>query len=476
VFRKVLIANRGEIAVRVIRACRSLDIATVAVYSTVDKDALHVRLADESVCIGPPAPASSYLNIPAIVSAALSFGADAVHPGYGFLSENADFAEACQRSGLVFIGPRVRNIKLMGDKPRARRIMEKAKVAVLPGTTAAVSDVRELQAVAAQIGFPVLLKAAAGGGGRGLRIAHDPHELASLFDIARDEGEKAFGNGSLYVEKYLEQARHIEFQILGDQHRNVIHLGERECSIQRRYQKLIEEAPSPVLTKRQRDRMGAAAVKAARAVGYTNVGTIEFLVDARGRFYFIEMNTRVQVEHPVTEMTTGIDIVQAGIRSAAGEPLAWKQRDITARGHAIECRIVAEDPRSMLPSPGRIRGYAAPGGIGIRVESGVTDNSLVPMHYDSLVAKVIATGAGREEAIRRMRTALAEYQVGGIKTNIPFHQRILQDPDFLAGNIHTKYLDEFLTAQHDADQDVNQDVNQDASQDASPDTVIRQVA
>ena len=463
-FRKVLIANRGEIAVRIIRACRSLDIATVAVYSTVDKDALHVRLADESVCIGPPAPASSYLNIPAIVSAALSFGADAVHPGYGFLSENADFAEACQRSGLVFIGPRVRNIKLMGDKPRARRIMEKAKVAVLPGTTAAVSDVRELQAVAAQIGFPVLLKAAAGGGGRGLRIAHDPHELASLFGIARDEGEKAFGNGSLYVEKYLEQARHIEFQILGDQHRNVIHLGERECSIQRRYQKLIEEAPSPVLTKRQRDRMGAAAVKAARAVGYTNVGTIEFLVDARGRFYFIEMNTRVQVEHPVTEMTTGIDIVQAGIRSAAGEPLAWKQRDITARGHAIECRIVAEDPHSMLPSPGRIRGYAAPGGIGIRVESGVADNSLVPMHYDSLVAKLIATGASREEAIRRMRTALAEYQVGGIKTNIPFHQRILQDPDFLAGNIHTKYLDEFLTAQHEADQDV------------SPDTAIRQVA
>lgn len=471
-FRKVLIANRGEIAVRIIRACRSLDIATVAVYSTVDKDALHVRLADESVCIGPPAPASSYLNIPAIVSAALSFGADAVHPGYGFLSENADFAEACQRSGLVFIGPRVRNIKLMGDKPRARRIMEKAKVAVLPGTTAAVSDVRELQAVAAQIGFPVLLKAAAGGGGRGLRIAHDPHELASLFGIARDEGEKAFGNGSLYVEKYLEQARHIEFQILGDQHRNVIHLGERECSIQRRYQKLIEEAPSPALTKRQRDRMGAAAVKAARAVGYTNVGTIEFLVDARGRFYFIEMNTRVQVEHPVTEMTTGIDIVQAGIRSAAGEPLAWKQRDITARGHAIECRIVAEDPRSMLPSPGRIRGYAAPGGIGIRVESGVTDNSLVPMHYDSLVAKLIATGTSREEAIRRMRTALAEYQVGGIKTNIPFHQRILLDPDFLAGNIHTKYLDEFLTAQHDADQNMNQDVNQDAS----PDTVIRQVA
>ncbi len=453
-FRRVLIANRGEIAVRIIRACRSLDIATVAVYSTADKDALHVRLADESVCIGPPEPAGSYLNIPTIVSAALSFGADAVHPGYGFLSENADFAEACQRSGLVFIGPRVRNIKLMGDKPRARRIMEKAKVSVLPGTTAAVSDVRELQAVAAQIGFPVLLKAAAGGGGRGLRIAHDPGELAALFAVARDEGEKAFGNGSLYVEKYLDNARHIEFQIVGDQHRNVIHLGERECSIQRRYQKLIEEAPSPVLTKRQRDRMGAAAVKAARAVGYTNVGTIEFLVDPKGRFYFIEMNTRVQVEHPVTEMVTGIDIVQAGIRSAAGEPLAWKQREITARGHAIECRIVAEDPRTMLPSPGKIRGYAAPGGIGIRVESGVTDRSLVPMYYDSLVAKVIASGASREEAIRRMRTALAEYQLGGVQTNIPFHQRILQDSDFLAGNIHTRYLEEFLSAQHDAAQDL----------------------
>ncbi len=453
-FRRVLIANRGEIAVRIIRACRSLGIATVAVYSTADKDALHVRLADERVCIGPPEPASSYLNIPAIISAALSFGADAVHPGYGFLSENADFAEACQRSGLVFIGPRVRNIRLMGDKPRARRIMEKAKVSVLPGTTAAVSDVRELHAVAAQIGFPVLLKAAAGGGGRGLRIAHDPGALTALFEVARDEGEKAFGNGSLYVEKYLENARHIEFQIVADQHRNVIHLGERECSIQRRYQKLIEEAPSPILTKRQRARMGAAAVKAAQAVGYTNIGTIEFLVDAKGRFYFIEMNTRVQVEHPVTEMITGIDIVQAGIHSAAGGPLAWKQREITARGHAIECRIVAEDPRTMLPSPGKIHGYAAPGGIGIRVESGVTDHSVVPMYYDSLVAKVIASGASREEAIRRMRTALAEYQLGGIQTNIPFHQRILQDPDFLAGNIHTKYLDEFLNDQQDAAQDL----------------------
>ena len=444
VFKKVLIANRGEIAVRIIRACRSLNIATVAVYSTADKDALHVRLADECVCIGPPPPAESYLNIPAIVSAGLSFGADAVHPGYGFLSENADFAEACQRSGLVFIGPRVRNIKLMGDKPRARRIMEKAKVPVLPGTTAAVSDVREVQAVAARIGFPVLLKAAAGGGGRGLRVAHNTDELASLFGIARDEGELAFGNGSLYLEKFLEKARHIEFQILADQHRNVIHLGERECSIQRRYQKFIEEAPSPALTKRQRDKMGAVAVKAAQAVGYTNIGTIEFLLDAKGKFYFIEMNTRVQVEHPVTEMVTGIDIVEAGIRSAAGEVLPWKQKEIVRTGHAIECRVVAEDPRTMLPSPGKIRGYAAPGGIGIRVESGVTHNSVVPMYYDSLVAKVIAAGRTREEAIRRMQTALAEYQIEGIKTNIPFHQRILSDPTFLEGNLHTKYLDEFL--------------------------------
>ena len=443
-FKKVLIANRGEIAVRIIRACRTLDIATVAVYSTADKDALHVRLADERVCVGPPAPTASYLNIPALISAALSLGADAVHPGYGFLSENGDFAEACQRSGLVFIGPRVRNIRLMGDKPRARRIMEKARIPVLPGTTAGISDVREAQAVAEQIGYPVLLKAAAGGGGRGLRIAHDADEIAAVFAIARNEGELAFGNGSLYLEKYLKQARHVEFQIVGDQHRNVIHLGERECSIQRRYQKLIEESPSPGLSKKTRDKMGTAAVKAAQAVGYTNVGTIEFLVDERGRFYFIEMNTRVQVEHPVTEMVTGVDIVQAGIRSAAGEPLAWKQRDIKLTGHAIECRIAAEDPRTMLPSPGKIRGYAAPGGIGIRVESGVTDNATVPMYYDSLVAKVIAAAPTREEAIRRMRTALAEYQIDGIRTNIPFHQQILCDPEFLAGKVHTKYLDEFL--------------------------------
>ena len=443
--KKVLIANRGEIAVRIMRACRALQIPTVAVYSTADRGALHVRLADERVCIGPPNVRESYLNIPAIVSAALSFGADAVHPGYGFLSENGDFAEACQRSGLTFIGPRVRNIRLMGDKPRARRIMEKAGIPVLPGTSAGTNDVREAQAVAAQIGFPILLKAAAGGGGRGLRVARTPEALAAAFSVAEEEGAAAFGNGAIYVEKYLEHPRHIEFQIVADQHRNILHLGERECSVQRRYQKILEESPSPILTKRQRDRMGATAVKAAEAIGYTNVGTIEFLLDQQGHFYFIEMNTRVQVEHAITEMVTGIDIVQAGILAAAGEPLPWRQRDITFSGHAIECRIVAEDPRTMLPSPGTIRGYHAPGGLGIRVDSGVAENSVIPVYYDSLVAKVIAHGKTREETIQRMRVALSEYQIEGIKTNIPLHQQVLQDAEFLAGNVHTRYLEKFLT-------------------------------
>lgn len=444
-FKKVLIANRGEIAVRIIRACRALNIPTVAVHSTADREALHVRLADERVCIGPPAPAASYLNIPTIVSAALSFGADAVHPGYGFLSENGDFAEACQRSGLTFIGPRVRNIRLMGDKPRARRVMEKAGVPVLSGTSSGTTDVREAQAVAERVGYPVLMKAAAGGGGRGLRIAHSRAELEAVFGIAREEGAAAFGNGAMYIEKYLARARHIEFQIIADQHRNVLHLGERECSIQRRYQKVLEESPSPALNKRLRERMGNVAVKAAQAIGYTNVGTIEFLLDEHGHFYFIEMNTRVQVEHPVTEMVTGIDIVQASIIAAAGQPLPWRQRDITLTGHAIECRVVAEDPVSMLPSPGTIRGYHAPGGMGIRVESGVTDNSVISVFYDSLLAKVIAHAPTREEAIHRMQVALSEYRIDGIKTNIALHHRILQDPDFLTGNVHTRYLDKFLS-------------------------------
>ena len=449
-FKKILIANRGEIAVRVIRACHSMEIPAVAVYSTADKDALHVKLADESVCIGPPAPLESYLNIPAIVSAAIAFGADGVHPGFGFLSENGDFAEACQRSGINFIGPRVRNIRLMGDKPRARRIMDRAGVPVLSGTSSGITDVREAQAVASQVGYPILIKAAGGGGGRGLRVVHNKDDLADLFAIARQEGENAFGNGTLYVEKYLERARHIEFQIVADQHRNVIHLGERECSIQRRYQKVIEEAPSVALTKRLRDRMGSVAVKAAQAVGYTNVGTIEFLLDPHDQFYFIEMNTRVQVEHPVTEMMTGIDVVEAGIRSAAGEPLPWRQRDIVFSGHTIECRIVAEDPLTMLPSPGTISSYHQPGGIGVRVEAGVAENSTVPIFYDSLVAKVVVHGRTREEAVHRMRSALAEYCIEGIKTNIPLHQRILRDREFLVGKVHTRYLDKFLGGPKDS--------------------------
>jgi acetyl-CoA carboxylase biotin carboxylase subunit len=443
-FKKVLVANRGEIAVRVIRACRELDIPTVAVYSTADRDALYTRLAQEKVCVGPPPVAESYLNISAIVSAALSFKADAVHPGYGFLSENGDFAEACQRSGLVFIGPRVRNIRLMGDKPRARRIMEKAGVPVLPGNSSGITDVYEAQAVAEEIGFPVLVKAAAGGGGRGLRIARSQDELARVFQTSQAEGAVAFGNSLVYVEKYLERARHIEFQILADQHRNIIHLGERECSVQRRYQKIVEEAPSSALTKRLREKMSTAAVKAARAIGYTNVGTIEFLLSPEGHFYFIEMNTRVQVEHPVTEMVTGIDIVKAGICSAAGERLSYRQRDVSLSGYALECRIVAEDPKTLLPSPGRIRGYHSPGCIGVRVETGVCGNAVIPMYYDSLIAKVITHGRSRQEAITRMQAALAEYIIEGIKTNIPLHQRVLSDPDFLAGNLHTHYLDRFF--------------------------------
>ncbi len=446
-FRKVLVANRGEIAVRIIRACRELGIRTVAIYSTADRNALHTRLADERVCIGPPPAVSSYLNIPAIVSAALSFQADAVHPGYGFLSENGDFAEACQRSGLVFIGPRVRNIRIMGDKPRARRIMEKAGVPVLPGTSFGIHDVREAQAVAEEIGFPVLIKAAGGGGGRGLRVARDRQELVRGFQASQAEGDAAFGNPTVYVEKYLERARHIEFQILADQSRHVIHLGERECSVQRRYQKVLEEAPSPALSRRLREKMGAAAVRAAEAIGYTNVGTVEFLLAPEGHFYFIEMNTRVQVEHPVTEAITGIDIVKAGIVAAAGAKLPYRQKDISFSGHALECRIMAEDPRTFLPSPGLVRGYHAPGGLGVRVESGVCDGAVIPVYYDSMIAKVIAHGRTREEAIGRMRAALAEYLIGGVKTNIPLHQQILQDPDFVAAQVHTRYLEDLLASE-----------------------------
>lgn len=447
-FKKVLIANRGEIAVRIMRACRALNIPTVAVYSTADRDALHVRLADERVCIGPPSPAASYLNIPAIVSAALSFGADAVHPGYGFLSENGDFAEACQRSGLVFIGPRVRNIRIMGDKPRARRIMERAGVPVLSGTSSGTTDVREAQAVAAQIGFPVLIKAAAGGGGRGLRIARTPDELAAVFSVAREEGEAAFGDGALYVEKYLERARHIEFQIIADQHRNVLHLGERECSVQRRHQKIVEEAPSPAVSAALRAEMGAAAVRVARAAGYTNAGTAEFMLAPDGSYYFLEMNARLQVEHPVTEYVTGLDLVALQLRVAAGEPLPFTQDEVALRGHALECRLYAEDPAAgFLPATGRLGVFTVPRGPGLRLDTGVETGDEVTIHYDPMLAKLIAGGQTRHEALARGLWALRRAAVLGVTTNLAFLAAIVSHPAFVAGELSTDFLQRHQVAE-----------------------------
>ena len=439
----MLIANRGEIAVRVARACREMGIATVAVFSTADRDAVHTRVADERVCVGPPSAEDSYLNVPALISAGLSRGADAVHPGYGFLAENGDFAEACERSGLAFIGPRVRNIRLMADKPRARRIMEKAGVPVLPGSPEALADLRQVRQIAGAIGYPVLVKAAAGGGGRGMRIAAEPTALEAAFHAACTEGEAAFGNRQVYVERYLERARHIEVQVLGDQHRHVIHLGERDCSIQRRHQKVLEEGPAVGLDRKLRGTLARVAVKAASAIGYTNVGTVEFLIDPEGRFYFIEMNTRVQVEHPVTEMVTGIDIVHQGIRSAAGLPLDLRQAEIRPSGHAIECRINAESPDTQRPSAGVITCFHAPGGLGIRVESAIAAGSTVSAHYDGLIAKVIAHGATRAQAIARMRAALGELVVDGVETNAPLHRRILADPEFLRGAVPTRYLEKY---------------------------------
>jgi len=441
-FQKILVANRGEIAVRIIRAARAIGVPTVAVFSTADREALHVRMADERVCIGPPSVEESYLNIPAIIGAAMTLKADAVHPGYGFLSENGDFAEACQSSGIAFIGPRVRAIRLMGDKPRARKLMARAEIPVLPGSVGAVSGVDEAKQIARDVGYPVLLKAAAGGGGRGLRIARNDAELLRVFQVAQAEGEAAFGRGEIYVEKYLERARHIEFQIVGDHHKHVIHLGERDCSVQRRYQKIIEEAPSTALDPELRRQMGQIAVRAAEVVGYNNVGTIEFLLGADRKFYFIEMNTRLQVEHPVTEMTTGIDIVEQSLRIAAGEPLALAQEAVEFRGHAIECRVNAEDPETQLPSPGTVTAFVPPGGFGIRVDSHLHAGYAIPIYYDSLIAKVIAHGRNREDALARMRAALGECIIEGIKTNIPLHLKILDHPDFRSGRTHTKFLEQ----------------------------------
>jgi len=440
-FKKLLVANRGTIAIRIIRACRELGIPTLSVYSTADKDALHVRMADESVCIGPPAAEDSYLSIPSILSAALTYGADAVHPGYGFLSENGDFAEACQRSGLQFVGPRARHIRLMGDKPRARRIMKRAGVPVLPGSDGkGVTELRDALADAKRLGFPVLIKAAAGGGGKGMRIVRDAKELERLFPLARAESEAAFSSRTMYLEKYLEHARHVEFQIIADNFRNVIHLGERDCSIQRRHQKVIEESPCPVLTPRLREKMGKAAVRAAEVVGYSNVGTVEFLLAPNGEFYFIEMNTRIQVEHGVTEMVTGVDLVKESIRLAQGEPLKLKQRQVTFNGSAMEFRIYAEDPDRHIPSPGIVSSHHPPGGLGVRVETALYDGYRVPVHYDPLIAKLIVHSDSRELTMVRARAALREYLVDGIRTNIPLHLKILHDPDFVRGDYSTGFL------------------------------------
>ena len=443
-FHKVLIANRGEIAVRIIRACKELGIKTVAVYSQADIHSLHVKLADESVCIGPAPSALSYLNINAIISAAELTDAEAIHPGYGFLSENAKFAEVCEKCGITFIGPTAESMRIMGDKISARQAVIKQGVPILPGTKEGVSSVEEAVKVAKEIGFPVIIKATAGGGGRGMKIVHSQAALPNAFATARAEAQSGFGNPEVYIERYCEKPRHVEIQILGDKHGNVIHLGERDCSIQRRHQKLIEEAPSTVVTPEIRKAMGDAAVRAAAAVGYNSAGTVEFLVDKQNNFYFMEMNTRIQVEHPVTEMITGVDLVREQIRSAAGIPLRFKQEDIKIRGHAIECRINAEDPFKFTPCPGKITAYHPPGGFGVRVDSFVYDQYTVVPNYDSLIGKLIVHADTREEAIKRMARALDEFRIEGIKTTIFFHKRIMAHKDFIEGDIDTSFLERIV--------------------------------
>ena len=442
-FRKILIANRGEIALRVISACRELGIKTVAIYSEADRDALHVRYADEDVCVGPYPSAASYLNISAIVSAAEITEADAIHPGYGFLSENAYFAEILHDCHITFIGPSPDAIRKMGDKSLARRTVAAAGVPTVPGSPGPLESVDEALAFARKAGYPVILKASAGGGGRGMRVARDERELAGAYETARNEAEKAFGNSEVYLEKYLEDPRHIEFQIFGDSRGTLRHLGERECSIQRRHQKLIEEAPSAVLDEGLRRRMGEAAIAAARAVSYTNAGTVEFLLDESGNFYFMEMNTRLQVEHPITEEVTALDLVKEQIAVAAGAPLSFTDRDMSPQGHAIEFRINAEDPVTFKPSPGRIVAFHPPGGLGVRVDTAAYQGYLIPPHYDSLIAKLIVWGRDREEAIGRGRRALDFFVIEGIKTTIPMHRRILDEPDFIAGKLSTHFMERF---------------------------------
>lgn len=444
-FSKILIANRGEIALRILHSCEELGIGTVAVHSTIDRHALHVQLADESVCIGPPPSGKSYLNIPNIIAAALTRNATAIHPGYGFLAENARFAEICADHQLTFIGPSPAAILAMGDKSTAKKTMQKAGVPTIPGSGGLISSEAEARRIADEIGYPVLIKATAGGGGRGMRLVRAVDELPDLLKAAQGEAEAAFGNPGVYLEKYIECPRHIEFQILADSHGNVIHLGERDCSIQRRHQKLLEEAPSPFLTPRLRARMGAAAVKAAKSIHYVGVGTVEFLVDKNGDFYFMEMNTRIQVEHPVTEMITGLDLVSEQIRVAQGEKLRITQDQVMLRGHSIECRINAEDPdRNFRPHPGKISAYLPPGGPGVRMDSHVYTDYEIPPYYDSLIGKLIVWGENRETAIKRMKRALRECAITGIPTTINFHQRILETPAFLAGEVYTNFIQEHL--------------------------------
>ncbi len=442
-FRKILIANRGEIALRIQRACRELGISTVAVHSTADSEAMHVRLADESVCIGPPPAKDSYLNIPSILSAAAITGADAIHPGYGFLSENARFAEMVEAHGMAFIGPSSSHISMMGDKIAAKAAMASLGVPLVPGSTGEVPDVETARSVASRIGYPVLIKAAAGGGGRGMKVALDPSDLEEAFRTARTEARAAFGNDSVYIEKYLDRPRHIELQILADNHGEVVHFGERDCSLQRRHQKLLEEAGSPAITSAQRDALGETATAALRKLGYRNAGTLEFLYQD-GHFAFIEMNTRLQVEHPVTEMVCGIDLVREQIRLAEGAHLGYLQRDISFTGHAIECRITAEDPDTFMPTPGRVTAFHAPGGLGVRVDSALYAGYFVPPFYDSMVAKLIVHAPTRLDAINRLRRALDEFAVVGIQTTIPLHRRIVDDPEFQAGDYTIHWLEQFV--------------------------------
>jgi len=444
-FQKILIANRGEIALRIQRACRELGIPTVAVHSTADSEAMHVRLADESVCIGPPPAKDSYLNIPAILSAAAITGADALHPGYGFLSENANFAEMVEAHGLTFIGPGSQHIRMMGDKIAAKAEMAALGVPLVPGSDGAVPDLATARAVAERIGYPVLIKAAAGGGGRGMKVAQHPAELEEAFALARTEARTAFGNDAVYLEKYLDRPRHIELQILADSYGSVVHFGERDCSLQRRHQKLLEEAGSPALTPRARDALGRVATQALAKIGYRNAGTLEFLYQDE-QFAFIEMNTRLQVEHPVTEMVCGIDLVREQIRIAFGAALGYGQSDITFTGHAIEFRITAEDPVTFMPTPGRVTAFHAPGGLGVRVDSALYAGCVVPPYYDSMVAKLIVHAPTRADAIGRLRRALAEFAISGIQTTIPLHQRIVDDASFQAGDYTIHWLERFVAA------------------------------